>query len=96
MGGAGRKLIVMSLHQRANDRELRCVVAWRAERLREAGLPGAMAQAVAAEGSYDLHAVLELVDRGCPAQLAIRILAPLDGPVTSTEPSARPDIGRSC
>ena len=25
-----------------------------------------------------LHAVLELKDRGCPAELALRILAPLD------------------
>jgi len=54
------------------------VVAWRAERLIEAGLSPEMARAVAADGAYDLHAVLKLVDRGCPAELALRILAPLD------------------
>jgi hypothetical protein len=27
----------------------------------------------------DLHALLELVDRGCRPELAARILAPLDG-----------------
>jgi hypothetical protein len=27
---------------------------------------------------FDLHAVLELVDRGCPPELAARILAPLN------------------
>jgi hypothetical protein len=26
----------------------------------------------------DLHQLLELVDRGCPPELAVRILAPLD------------------
>ena len=37
-----------------------------------------MAHEVAADGTYDLHALLMLVDRGCPAELAVRILAPLD------------------
>ena len=54
------------------------VVAWRAERLIEAGLPEEAAHDVAADGTYDLHALLTLMDRGCPAELAVRILAPLD------------------
>ena len=54
------------------------VVACRAERLAEAGLPDEMAHDVAADGTYDLHALLTLMDRGCPAELAVRILAPLD------------------
>lgn len=53
------------------------VVAWRTERLIEAGLSDAMAHEVAADGTYDLHALLMLLDRGCPAELAVRILAPL-------------------
>jgi hypothetical protein len=56
------------------------VVAWRVRRLREAGLGPALAAEIAADCSYDLHALLGLVDRGCPAELAVRILAPLDGP----------------
>jgi hypothetical protein len=53
------------------------VVAWRIDRLRDAGFPAWLAHAVARDGSYDVHALLELTDRGCPAELAARILAPL-------------------
>jgi hypothetical protein len=54
------------------------VVLWRTSRLREAGFDARLADALARDCAYDLHALLELVDRGCPAELAIRILAPLD------------------
>lgn len=37
-----------------------------------------IAERLAADRSYDLHAVIELTERGCPAELALRILAPLD------------------
>jgi hypothetical protein len=53
------------------------VVSWRAERLTAVGFPAALARSIAADGAYDLHALLSLVDRGCPAVLATRILAPL-------------------
>jgi len=54
-------------------------VGWRTTLLREAGFSSELADTVARERTYDLHAMLELVDRGCPAELAVRILAPLDG-----------------
>ena len=54
------------------------VVAWRRRRLRTAGFLPDLADAVARDGAMDLHALLELVDRGCPPHLAVRILAPLD------------------
>jgi len=54
------------------------VVLWRAGRLREAGFTAEVAAALAGDCAYDLHALLRLVDRGCPAELAVRILAPLD------------------
>lgn len=54
------------------------VVLWRASRLRDAGFSAQLADTLARDCAYDLHAVLELVDRGCPADLAARILAPLD------------------
>ncbi|MEX2194249.1 MAG: hypothetical protein WD844_03110 [Thermoleophilaceae bacterium] len=54
------------------------MVLWRASRLRKAGLSPRLADAVAQDCAYDLHAILELVDRGCPAELAVRILAPID------------------
>lgn len=54
------------------------VVAWRVERLRNAGFGPAAAERLARDQHYDLHALLELVDRGCRPELAARILAPLD------------------
>jgi len=53
------------------------VVAWRACRLHEAGFPWALADSVARTHT-DLHELLQLVDAGCPPQLAARILAPID------------------
>lgn len=54
------------------------VVLWRAGRLRDAGFGPELADALAHDCAYDLHAVLELVAQGCPPDLAARILAPLD------------------
>ena len=51
--------------------------AWRISRLRARGFSAPRAEAIARDGRYDLHALLELVDRGCPAELASRIVAPL-------------------
>lgn len=53
------------------------VVAWRIGRLRDAGFSARLAVALARDARYDVHALLELTDRGCPAELAARILAPL-------------------
>jgi hypothetical protein len=55
------------------------VVAWRTARLREAGLEPALAERLAGDCGYDLHALIDLVERGCPPPLAARILAPLPG-----------------
>lgn len=38
----------------------------------------ALAGALAGMRSVDVHALLQLVDRGCPPELAARILSPLD------------------
>ena len=43
----------------------------------EAGFAVRLAYALAVDGRYDLHALIELVERGCPPELAARILAPL-------------------
>jgi hypothetical protein len=53
------------------------VVGWRTHHLRQAGFSQQLAHEVAGDRAYDLHALLELTDRGCPPQLAVRILAPL-------------------
>ena len=54
------------------------VVAWRYARLHQAGFDAELAEEFARESNVDLHALIELVDRGCPPPLAARILAPLD------------------
>jgi hypothetical protein len=54
------------------------VVRWRREQLLAAGFPPQLAAFVAEDGHYDAHALIELVERGCTADLAVRILAPLD------------------
>jgi len=56
------------------------VVPWRRRRLQRAGVDAALAEKLASDRRFDLHAVLELIDRGCPPELAARILAPLDDP----------------
>jgi hypothetical protein len=57
--------------------DLETTILWRSDRLRDAGFPVRLADAVARDSSYDVHALLELTDRGCPAELAARIFAPL-------------------
>jgi hypothetical protein len=54
------------------------IVAWRRTRLRKAGFDGGLAEQLSRECAVDLHALIELVERGCPPPLAARILAPLD------------------
>jgi hypothetical protein len=53
------------------------VALWRRSLLRRAGFAAGVARDLAANPAYDLHELLNLVDRGCPPQLAARILAPL-------------------
>jgi hypothetical protein len=59
----------------SHDRE---VVRWRRDQLSAAGFPEALAAAAAADQRLDLHAMIELVERGCEPRLAVRILAPID------------------
>ncbi|MGH2716753.1 MAG: hypothetical protein ACRDSN_19445 [Pseudonocardiaceae bacterium] len=53
-------------------------MAWRRARLRNAGFDSELADQLSRECAVDLHALIELVERGCPPQLAARILAPLE------------------
>jgi len=54
------------------------VVAWRRARLRKAGFHWELADDLSRECGVDLHALIGLVERGCPPPLAARILAPLE------------------
>jgi hypothetical protein len=55
------------------------MASWRRDRLAGAGFPLPLAVRVAADVRFDLHALIELTERGCAPELAVRILAPLDG-----------------
>lgn len=66
----------------ANDARLE-VVRWRREQLTDSGFPLSVAAHLAQDARYDLHALIELVERGCPPHLAVRIVAPLDGEVAA-------------
>lgn len=65
--------------QRRIERGHEDVCTWRARRLRAAGFEPALAVEVASDWRFDLHALLELTDRGCPPELAARIMTPIDG-----------------
>lgn len=54
------------------------IVDWRRRLLCGAGFPPLLAEALARDTRYDLHALIELTERGCPPSLAGRILAPLE------------------
>jgi len=57
----------------ANPSEL---TAWRRRRLLDSGFDEPLASRLADTPGVDLHALLNLVDRGCPPATAIRILGP--------------------
>jgi hypothetical protein len=56
------------------DSEAERVTWWRAEELLRAGYDPDSAFELAAQREVDLHAALELVGRGCPPDLAAKIL----------------------
>ena len=47
---------------------------WRAEELERAGYEPRAAGRIAVRHDVDLHAAVELVERGCPQDLALKIL----------------------
>ena len=57
------------------ETELDRVERWRTAELMRVGFPGDDAVALAARLDVDLHEAISLVERGCPTELAIRILS---------------------
>lgn len=55
------------------------VASWRRHQLALYGFPLPLASRLARDLRYDLHGLIELVERGCQPELAVRILAPLEG-----------------
>ena len=70
--------MIESAHTRTHDSRAKAVVAWRRQQLAAAGFETPTVEALARNPNVDLHALLDLVDRGCPPGLAARILAPLE------------------
>ena len=66
----------------AEELEGEQIASWRRDRLAEAGFPLPLAARVAVDVRFDLHALIELTELGCAPDLALRILAPLEGDVT--------------
>lgn len=60
--------------QTRTDTELEIVEQWRLEALRRAGYDAEAATILAASHDVDLHSATELLERGCPADLALQIL----------------------
>jgi len=58
--------------------ETAAVAEWRFDQLLTAGVDPAMAACLAADFRWDLHALVYLIERGCPPGLAARILRPDD------------------
>ena len=56
------------------DAEQERIEAWRMEELRRAGYDRRAAFELAARHDIDLHVAVDLVRRGCPHDLALRIL----------------------
>jgi hypothetical protein len=54
------------------------LLTWRRDQLVVIGFPLPLASRIARDSRYDIHALIELVERGCPADLAVRIVAPID------------------
>jgi hypothetical protein len=54
------------------------IVSWRREQLVGSGFPLPVAATLARDSRFDLHRLIELTERGCPPELAVRIVAPLD------------------
>jgi hypothetical protein len=56
------------------ETELERVERWRAEELMRAGFDPNAAVQLAARLDVDLHAAVSMLENGCPAELALRIL----------------------
>jgi hypothetical protein len=54
------------------------VAGWRERRLEAAGFDERTAVMLASDCGFDLHGLINLVEAGCPPELAVRIMAPID------------------
>jgi hypothetical protein len=66
------------MRTKTDDAASQDVVRWRRRQLVASGFPLPTAAGLARDPRFDLHALIELVERGCRPDLAVRILAPLE------------------
>jgi hypothetical protein len=66
--------MTMSAVETYIETETERVERWRADELLRVGFDVETATVLAAEPGVDLHAALDMVERGCPPDLAARIL----------------------
>jgi hypothetical protein len=69
---------MISHHHDSDSELLESTIPWRRSRLRRAGFGARLAAALAGDRRYDVEDLVALVRRGCPPELAARILAPED------------------
>ena len=56
------------------ETELERIESWRREELERAGYSAGAATELARRHDVDLHVAVDLVERGCPPDIALRIL----------------------
>jgi hypothetical protein len=66
--------LTMTTAETETYEETELIEAWRAEALERAGYGAAAAAEIAIRHDIDLHKATDLVERGCPADLALQIL----------------------
>ena len=59
---------------KTNETERERIERWRAEELQRAGFRPVLADRLAALHDVDLHLAVDLLKKGCPDEMAIRIL----------------------
>lgn len=67
-------MAMSATHLTTVDSELELVEQWRHEALERAGYGPEAATVIAASHDVDLHRAVELLERGCPVDLALQIL----------------------
>jgi len=65
---------IEALEEVVRETEMERVERWRAEALEKVGYDPSSAATLAIRHDVDLHHAIQLVERGCPPETAVRIL----------------------
>jgi len=63
-----------AVETRTSETELERIERWRADMLERAGYPDEAAATLATRLDVDLHSAIDLIEKGCPPEVALRIL----------------------